>query len=55
MPIEIRELIIKVKVGDHSKSTPSSLNAQDLKRIEKRILSTCKSYVDKRLDKMKNR
>lgn len=52
MPIEIRELIIKVKIEE---SNHSALNAFDLSEMKKNLLKECKKEIRIQLKKEKER
>ncbi len=52
MPIEIRELVIKVKVEESVKKQSESI---DINMIKRTIESTCKKEVRKQLDRIKER
>ncbi len=52
MPIEIRELIIKVKVEEPLQATTPSL---DIKQIKETVSALCKKEVKKQLQKLKER
>lgn len=52
MPIEIRELIIKVKVEE---SVNAQTDALDMTVIKETIANLCKKEVKKQLQKLKER
>lgn len=52
MPIEIRELVIKVKVEEATKKASDNL---DMNEIRKSITSICKKEIKKQLEKNKER
>ncbi|WP_299625662.1 DUF5908 family protein [uncultured Tenacibaculum sp.] len=52
MPIEIRELIIKVKVEETIASTSNNL---DMDAIKETLSNLCKKEVKKQLQKLKER
>ncbi|GAA3591267.1 DUF5908 family protein [Flavivirga amylovorans] len=52
MPIEIRELIIKVKVEESIKSKPEAI---DMNMIKETVANLCKKEVKKQLQKIKER
>lgn len=52
MPIEIRELIIKVKVEESVTKRNSHV---DMDILKKTIVENCKKEVKKQLEKMKER
>ncbi len=52
MPIEIRELVIKVKVEESINKQSETI---DINMIKKTIESTCRKEVKKQLDKLKER
>lgn len=52
MPIEIRELVIRVKVEASENRPPESL---DVSMIKRTVESMCKKEVRKQLDKLKER
>ncbi|AEV32320.1 MULTISPECIES: DUF5908 family protein [Flavobacteriales] len=47
MPIEIRELLIKVRVDD---VTAPKVNALDIEKIKKEILRDCNREIKKQLN-----
>lgn len=54
MPIEIRELIIKVQVGSDKPQQPN-LNHDDLRRLKRDIADECVRKVMQELQKRKER
>ena len=52
MPIEIRELVIKVKIEE---SGTKKMPAPDMETIKKTIEEQCKKEVKRQLDKIKER
>jgi hypothetical protein len=52
MPIEIRELIIKVKVDESTKSNVNDIDISDLKNS---LLKECKREIKLQLKKSKER
>lgn len=52
MPIEIRELVIKVKVEETVSATSGSLDMNNLKET---VANLCKKEVKKQLQKLKER
>jgi len=52
MAIEIRELIIKVKIEESLRRTGENL---DVERIKQAILKECKKEIKKELNKRKER
>ncbi len=52
MPIEIRELVIKVKVEENTQKKNEAL---DMDAIKKTMAMMCKKEVKKQLDKIKER
>ncbi len=52
MPIEIRELVIKVKVEEQTNTSNEIL---DMDEVRKSIASMCKKEVKKQLEKNKER
>ncbi len=54
MPIEIRELVIKVNVGNE-KSQQTALPSDELKRLKREITDDCVRKVMQELQKRKER
>lgn len=54
MPIEIRELVIKVNVGGEKPQT-TALPAEDLRRIKREVIDECVRKVMQELNKRKER
>lgn len=54
MPIEIRELVIKVNVGNDKPQQPA-LGNDDLKRLKREITDECVRKVMQELQKRKDR
>lgn len=54
MPIEIRELVIKVNVGGEQPQQPT-LPTEDLRRMKREIMDDCVRKVLQELDKRKER
>lgn len=52
MPIEIRELVIKVKVEESTKPHQDIL---DMEMVRQTVVNICKKEVKKQLDKIKER
>ena len=52
MAIEIRELLIKVKVGDSGTAPPSTLQLEELKHY---LMKECRKEVRKELNRSKER
>ncbi len=54
MPIEIRELVIKVNVGGE-KPQQTALPTEDLRRLKREIMDECVRKVMQELNKRKER
>lgn len=52
MPIEIRELVIKVKVEEPMAATSQSI---DMNMLKETVANLCKKEVKKQLQKLKER
>lgn len=52
MAIEIRELVIRVKIEDSGRNTPSEL---DVNKIKQSILKECKKEIKRELNRKKER
>ncbi|WP_394749660.1 DUF5908 family protein [Spongiimicrobium salis] len=52
MPVEIRELVIKVKVGEPTAEKTAPLNMEALKKT---IAESCRKEVKRQLEKIKER
>ena len=52
MPIEIRELLIKVKIEE---SLNTSTTALDINQIRQSLLKECKKEIKKQLNSLKER
>jgi len=52
MPIEIRELLIKVKIEEELSPSTESANLEEIKRV---VLKECKKEIKKQLSKHKER
>mgnify|MGYP003625131568 CR=1 FL=1 len=52
MPIEIRELLIKVKIEE---GMTSSTDSADLEQMKRDVLKECKKEITKQLSKHKER
>lgn len=52
MAVEIRELVIKVKIEESVQKTPSEL---DINKIKQSILKECKKEIKRELNRKKER
>ena len=55
MPIEIRELIIKVSVDQHNKSSNASMDNRELAALKSKIIKECVESVKLRMKNISQR
>lgn len=51
MPLEIRELVIRVNIEEHAAAPVSSISAKELQALKEKIIREC---MDKLLSNMEN-
>lgn len=48
MPLEVRELVVKVQVGDAAPPAPGALSPQELSELKRSILEACLTELRRR-------
>lgn len=52
MPLEVRELVIRVNIEEHAATPANTISAKELEALKEKIIREC---MDKLLNKMENR
>lgn len=55
MPIEIRELVIKVTVDEKSKKSDKSLDPRELARLKDKIVKECMDSIMRKMGSLSDR
>ncbi len=55
MPIEIRELVIKVAVDENNRKTERGIDQKELARLKEKIVKECVNSVMQKMSKLSDR
>jgi hypothetical protein len=55
MPIEIRELLIKVAVDENNRRTDRGIDQKELARLKEKIVKECVNTVMQKMSKLSDR
>lgn len=55
MPIEIRELVIKVTVDEKSKRSDSGMDPRELERLKEKIVKECMANIMQKMGSLSDR
>jgi uncharacterized membrane protein YebE (DUF533 family) len=55
MPIEIRELVIKVAIDENNKKSDGSIDARELARLKDKIVKECMENIMLKMESLSDR